>query len=393
MWRENESAANSVYAFGSRGLFPAPMSSEFAGTENGKRILGLFSSMGKFVARSMLDSRIIDINFNSTFFRVDAAAGSVTPSIGAVRTVDSDLANSLQLLKKFVEARKAVDEDFKLTPAQKVEAIQEIRINEVRVEDLALDFTLPGYPSIELIPGGTDIVVTIDNVAQYVEQVLDYTVGNGVKRQVNAFRAGFSQVFPYTALQAFTPNELVMLFGQVEEDWSLETLMDSIKADHGYNLDSKSVRNLLQSMSEFTLQERRDFLQFVTGSPKLPIGGKNAIFVFAYVVEANCHPHRFQSAHANVHGRMQAQRGSLRIGRLPAERHDVRQLPEATGLHDHRGDEEEAWCRNQGGPGRIPSFLDDWPPGGNANQRCRIRCHGAEYIVTDCIAMVQNGEH
>jgi E3 ubiquitin-protein ligase TRIP12 len=49
--------------------------------------------------------------------------------------------------------------------------------------------------------------------------------------------------------------------------------MDSIKADHGFNMDSKSVRNLLQAMSEFKLQERRDFLQFVTGSPKLPIGG------------------------------------------------------------------------------------------------------------------------
>jgi E3 ubiquitin-protein ligase TRIP12 len=51
-------------------------------------------------------------------------------------------------------------------------------------------------------------------------------------------------------------------------------LMDSIKADHGYNLDSKSVRNLLTTMSQYTPEERRDFLQFITGSPKLPIGGK-----------------------------------------------------------------------------------------------------------------------
>lgn len=49
--------------------------------------------------------------------------------------------------------------------------------------------------------------------------------------------------------------------------------MDSIKADHGYNMDSKSVRNLLQTMSELTPTQRRDFLQFTTGSPKLPIGG------------------------------------------------------------------------------------------------------------------------
>jgi E3 ubiquitin-protein ligase TRIP12 len=50
--------------------------------------------------------------------------------------------------------------------------------------------------------------------------------------------------------------------------------MDSIKADHGYNLDSKSVRNLLQVMSDLSPSERRDFLQFITGSPKLPIGGE-----------------------------------------------------------------------------------------------------------------------
>lgn len=39
-------------------------------------------------------------------------------------------------------------------------------------------------------------------------------------------------------------------------------------------MDSKSVRNLLQTMSEMTPVQRRDFLQFTTGSPKLPIGGK-----------------------------------------------------------------------------------------------------------------------
>jgi E3 ubiquitin-protein ligase TRIP12 len=50
-------------------------------------------------------------------------------------------------------------------------------------------------------------------------------------------------------------------------------LLDSIKADHGFNMDSKSVRNLLQVMSELSATEKRDFLQFVTGSPKLPIGG------------------------------------------------------------------------------------------------------------------------
>lgn len=45
-------------------------------------------------------------------------------------------------------------------------------------------------------------------------------------------------------------------------------------------MDSKSVRNLLQTMSELSLPQRRNFLQFVTGSPKLPIGGKVLLDVF-----------------------------------------------------------------------------------------------------------------
>ncbi|KAJ9640308.1 Ubiquitin fusion degradation protein 4 [Coniosporium tulheliwenetii] len=272
LWRENESDDKSEFAFGKQGLFPAPMSEEQANSENGKRILQLFKVLGKFIARSMLDSRIVDVSFNPTFFRVGDAT-TVAPSLGAIKSVDDGLAKSLKMLKQFATAKKKVDENGSLSAAQKVQAVQNIQVHGTHVEDLGLDFTLPGYPAIELIPNGSNMTVTIDNVALYLEKVLDFTLGSGVQRQVDAFRAGFSTVFPYSALKAFTPDELVMLFGRVEEDWSLETLMDSVKADHGYNLDSKSVRNLLQTMSELSPTQRRDFLQFVTGSPKLPIGG------------------------------------------------------------------------------------------------------------------------
>lgn len=274
LWRENESFGSEEFAFGKRGLFPAPMSEEMTHNENGQRVLHLFKMLGKFVARSMLDSRIIDVSFNPTFFRIGDGSATVTPSLGAVSTVDQDLARSLKMFRKYASAKQRIDEDSALSPAEKVQKIEEIRINDSRIDDLGIDFTLPGYPHIELEPNGANISVTIDNVGRYVKKVIDFTLGSGVQRQVDAFREGFSLVFPYSALRAFTPDELVMLFGRVEEDWSLETLMDSIKADHGFNLDSKSVRNLLQVMSELSPQSRRDFLQFVTGSPKLPIGGK-----------------------------------------------------------------------------------------------------------------------
>ncbi|KAI9663593.1 MAG: Ubiquitin fusion degradation protein 4 [Trizodia sp. TS-e1964] len=273
LWRENESNEDGEHAFGKQGLFPAPMSSEQASTENGKRILHLFKMLGKFVARSMLDSRIIDVSFNPAFFRTGDGTVNIIPSLGAVKNVDSGLAKSLKVLKQFATMKTKIDENGCFSPLQKLYATQHIEYHGMRVDDLGLDFTLPGYPSIELIPNGSETPVTIDNVSFYIDRVIDLTLGSGVQKQVDAFRAGFSLVFPYSALKAFTPDELVMLFGRAEEDWSLETLMDSIKADHGFNLDSKSVRNLLQTMTELSLAERREFLQFVTGSPKLPIGG------------------------------------------------------------------------------------------------------------------------
>ncbi|KAK7953756.1 HECT-domain-containing protein [Apiospora saccharicola] len=272
LWRESDSNESDEFVSGPHGMFPRPLADEDS-SANTERILQLFKMLGKFVARSMIDSRIIDLNFNPIFFRIGDDAAGVKPSLGAVKIVDPGLANSLKLIKKFALAKKAIDEDPSRTAAQKVADTEQIIIDHSRLDDLALDFTLPGYPEIELMAGGAHIPVTIYNVDTYLDKVIDMTLGSGVKRQVDAFRTGFAQVFPYSALRAFTPDELVTLFGRVDEDWSLETLMDSIKADHGFNMDSRSVKNLLQTMSELTAPQRRDFLQFTTGSPKLPIGG------------------------------------------------------------------------------------------------------------------------
>ncbi|KAK3316054.1 hypothetical protein B0H66DRAFT_576064 [Apodospora peruviana] len=273
LWRDNDPNGDDEFVSGPNGLFPRPVSDEFSTSEEGEKILQLFKVLGKFVARSMIDSRIIDINFNPIFFRIGDESTAVRPSLGAIKSVDPVIARSLMTIKKFSLAKKMIDEDPTRSAAQKVADTEYITIDKIKLDDLYLDFTLPGYPEIELIPNGSQTRLTIDNVDLYLEKVIDMTLGSGVRRQITAFQTGFSQVFPYSALSAFTPDELCTLFGRVEEDWSLETLMDSVKADHGYNMDSKSVRNLLQAMSELTPSERRDFLQFTTGSPKLPIGG------------------------------------------------------------------------------------------------------------------------
>jgi len=70
-------------------------------------------------------------------------------------------------------------------------SIESIEVRGATVSDLTLDFTLPGT-DIELKEGGKDLSVDIDNVEEYVELVIDWTLRRGVEDQVLAFKQGFS---------------------------------------------------------------------------------------------------------------------------------------------------------------------------------------------------------
>ena len=52
-------------------------------------------------------------------------------------------------------------------------------------------------------------------------------LGKGAQVLAQAFWEGFSEDFPLEDLQAFTADELVMLFGNADEDWSIESMFPS----------------------------------------------------------------------------------------------------------------------------------------------------------------------
>ncbi|TYI41205.1 hypothetical protein ES332_A01G003500v1 [Gossypium tomentosum] len=151
------------------------------------------------------------------------------------------------------------------------DAIADLRFRGAPIEDLCLDFTLPGHPDYILKPG--DETVDINNLEEYISLVVDATVKTGIMRQMEAFRAGFNQVFDIASLQIFTPQELDYLLCGRRELWEAETLTDHIKFDHGYTAKSPVIINLLKIMGEFTPDQQRAFCQFVTGAPRLPPGG------------------------------------------------------------------------------------------------------------------------
>lgn len=106
----------------------------------------------------------------------------------------------------------------------------------------------------------------------------------GVNRQMESFREGFEVVFPLQSLAMFYPEELDAIFCGHPTGWDVKTLMECCRPDHGYTSESRAIRFLFQILSEYNPQEQRDFVQFVTGSPRLPVGGIFISMLFTLVL-------------------------------------------------------------------------------------------------------------
>jgi E3 ubiquitin-protein ligase TRIP12 len=68
--------------------------------------------------------------------------------------------------------------------------------------------------------------------------------------------------------------QLEQLFcGNLTEVWDTKMLLECCRPDHGYTHDSRAVKFLFENLSSYDNTDQREFLQFVTGSPRLPVGG------------------------------------------------------------------------------------------------------------------------
>ncbi|XP_033112984.1 E3 ubiquitin-protein ligase TRIP12-like isoform X2 [Anneissia japonica] len=270
------SQAGVKYVFSSVGLFPAPLGRN-AKMAAVSKIKAKFRFLGKFMAKALMDSRILDIPLSLPFYKwVLGQEGSLTPA--DLHYVDPVLARSYDQLHDLLRQKKRLHQDQSQTATSLQLALESLTMDGCSVEDLGLDFTLPGHPTIELKKGGKDICVTVHNLEEYLKLVAHWTLVEGVSRQFEAFREGFQSVFPLEHLQSFYPEELDQLFcGSTSECWDIKTLIECCKPDHGYTHDSRAVKNLFEILVSYNGEEQRQFLQFVTGSPKLPVGGFKAL--------------------------------------------------------------------------------------------------------------------
>nr|XP_016939130.1 E3 ubiquitin-protein ligase Ufd4 [Drosophila suzukii]XP_016939137.1 E3 ubiquitin-protein ligase Ufd4 [Drosophila suzukii] len=309
------------------GIFPAPLPQN---TEICERVLKYFWFFGVFVAKVLQDMRLVDIPLSTSFLQLlchnkvlsrnlqkvisDRRNGDLsvvseesdlletctkllrtdsnkTNAFGGIlslenlKEIDPTRYQFLQELQNLLMRKQSIEFDDTISAEKKQELINELKLHtrnglEVSLEDLALTFTyLPsssiyGYTQAELLPNGSSVNVTIDNLEAYCELLMNFILQDGIAQQMKAFSEGFNEVFPLKKLAAFTPSEArMMICGEQFPHWSREDIISYTEPKLGYNKDSPGFQRFVNVLLSMSGDERKAFLQFTTGCSSLPPGG------------------------------------------------------------------------------------------------------------------------
>lgn len=196
--------------------------------------------------------------------------------------VDPELAQCLVPFVTILRQKEAIENDAGRSALERVRAISELRVDGARLEDLCIEYSIPGEPEVPLWHGeGETPLVSVDTVGSYVRAVLTETLHTAAEVPANAFFLGFSTLCNPRCLTLFTPAELKEeLCGAASvpvEQWSVPMVQAAIRCDHGYTKASRAVGLLTEVICSFSAVQRRHFLQFATGSSRLPPGGLGAL--------------------------------------------------------------------------------------------------------------------
>ena len=207
--------------------------------------LDQFTFIGRIIAKAIYDGLMIDCYFTRTFYKLITC----TPlTYHDMEDYDPEFYNNLKWL---------LDNN----------------LNEINTY-LTYSYTHENLGQIEvidLIENGRNIDVTEENKFDYVQKLSSSRLYYTIKNQMDAFLKGFYEIIPQKIISIFNHRELELVISGLPtidiNDWKLNTVYEN------YNENSNIIIYFWEIIESFDNDERTEFLQFVTGSSKVPIEG------------------------------------------------------------------------------------------------------------------------
>jgi len=207
--------------------------------------LSYFRFVGRIIAKAIYDNKLLECYFTRSFYK------HITGQ--PVRYTDMEAEDySFHQGLEFLLNHDVNDLGYELAFSTE---IQELGVTQTR----------------ELKPNGSNILVTEENKKDYVKLVCQEKMTGAIRKQLNAFLEGFYDIIPRYLISIFNEQELELLIS------GLPTVdVDDLKGNseyHKYNTNSLQIIWFWRALRSFDQAERARFLQFVTGTSKVPLQG------------------------------------------------------------------------------------------------------------------------
>ncbi|XP_040178870.1 E3 ubiquitin-protein ligase HUWE1 isoform X10 [Rana temporaria] len=211
--------------------------------------LSYFKFVGRIVAKAVYDNRLLECYFTRSFYK-HILGKSVRYT--DMESEDYHFYQGLVYLLENDVSTLGYDLSFSTE-------VQEFGVCEVR----------------DLKPNGANLLATEDNKKEYVHLVCQMKMTGAIRKQLAAFLEGFYEIIPKRLISIFTEQELELLISGLPN-----IDIDDLKSNteyHKYQSNSIQIQWFWRALRSFDQADRAKFLQFVTGTSKVPLQGFAAL--------------------------------------------------------------------------------------------------------------------
>lgn len=115
-------------------------------------------------------------------------------------------------LVNILRLKRGLDANSSLSLKNKQKAIEHIKLDGSSVEDLRINFTIPGFPEMEMKEGGKNIFLNIENIEEYLKLITWWVLYKGPEKSADIITEYFGTVIPTEYLAIFYIDEIQDMF-------------------------------------------------------------------------------------------------------------------------------------------------------------------------------------
>ncbi|XP_071263666.1 probable E3 ubiquitin-protein ligase HERC3 isoform X1 [Salvelinus alpinus] len=257
--------------------FTMPLKVKFQeenGVDEGGVSLEFFSLLGRELLT--MEPKTLEVDEDSGLAWFTTADGGVTDEFTLLGLLCGkalfnqcflNLCFPLALFKKLLGLTTTLDDLKELSPTE-ASGLQYV-LDEDEESVAAMDLVFM-YKGQEVIPNGEEVPVTMVNRKKYVDLYVDMKLNKSVQSQFADFEKGFHEGCPIQAWRMFLPEELMTLL-QGDDNYEWDKLRQNAEYQ-GYRPTDDIIQNFWIVFMEFSEEQKKKFLTFLTGTDRLPRG-------------------------------------------------------------------------------------------------------------------------